>query len=81
MLLLIETTARMTPRSAWAWLRKNGLCGRNWMLLLWAWARRGRAVFGFDGPTMRGYRIEHADVFEGLVSAWLIRRDVQGFDK
>lgn len=74
-LLLIETTARMAPRTAWRWLRKNGFRDRNWVLLLWAWARGGRTAFGTGTPAIAGCRIEHADVFDGLVSAWLIRRE------
>ncbi len=76
-LLLVETTPRMTPRAAWVWLRKAGFGNGNWILLLWAWARRGRAALE-EGVTMHGHRIEHADVFEGMVSAWLIRREAHG---
>ncbi len=73
-LLVIETTELMQPRAAWAWLMQNGFGKRNWILLLWAWTRvKGKSV----APTemiLHGCRIERVDVFEGLVSAWLIRK-------
>ena len=76
-LLVIETTDLMKPRAAWTWLKKNGYDKRNWILLLWAWTRaHGLAVKPTD-MQLPGYRIEHADVFEGLVSAWLVRRDAR----
>lgn len=74
-LLIIETTNLMKPRNAWIWLRKNGFGKRNWILLLWAWARVHGPAFNPIEMQLSGYQIRHADVFEGLVSAWLIRRD------
>jgi len=75
-LLIIETTNLMKPGNAWVWLRKNGFGRRNWILLLWAWVRaHGRAVNPLE-MQLGGYQIRQSDVFEGLVSAWLIRRNV-----
>lgn len=75
-LLIIETTNLMKPGYAWGWLRKNGFGKRNWVLLLWAWARRqGPSVNPLE-MQLSGYQIRQADVFEGLVGAWLIRRKV-----
>ncbi len=76
-LLVIETTELMKPRAAWMWLKKNGYGKRNWILLLWAWTRaHGLAIRPTD-MRLPGYRIEHVDVFEGLVSAWLVRREAR----
>jgi ubiquinone/menaquinone biosynthesis C-methylase UbiE len=74
-LLIIETTHLMKPGNAWVWLRKNGFGKRNWILLLWAWARVNGPAVNPQEMQLRGYQIEHFDVFEGMVSAWLIRRD------
>jgi ubiquinone/menaquinone biosynthesis C-methylase UbiE len=74
-LLIIETTNLMKPGNAWGWLRKNGFGKRNWVLLLWAWARRQGPAVSPLKMQLSGYQIRQADVFEGLVNAWLIRRD------
>lgn len=76
-LLMIETTDSMKPRAAWAWLQKNGFGRRNWILLLWAWTRIQRPAVKLTDMQLPGCRIEHIDVFAGLVSAWLVRRNVQ----
>ncbi len=75
-LLIIETTNLMNPANAWTWLRKNGFGRRNWILLLWARARAHVRAVNPQEMQLSGYQIEHADIFEGMVSAWLIRRDV-----
>ncbi len=72
-LLVIETTARMKPPAALAWLMRNGIRRRNWVLLLWAWARARQRPIDFAALVRQGYPLEHIDLFGGLVSAWIIR--------
>ncbi len=74
-LLVIETTSMMKPGNAWTWLRRNGLGKRNWVLLLWAWARARSTVLNPQEMQLSGYQVEHFNIFEGLVSAWIICRD------
>ena len=76
-LLVIETTDLMRPRAVWAWLKKNGYTKRKWILLLWAWTRTHGLTVKPTSMQLPGYQIEHADVFEGLVSAWLVRRNAR----
>lgn len=72
-LLLIETTDSMKPHAAWRWLTQNGFGSRNWILLLWAWTRVTGLAFRPSDMQLPGYRIEQVDIFEGMVSAWMIR--------
>lgn len=75
-LLIIETNESMQPRAAWAWLQQNGCGKRNWILLLWAWTRMNRrSVQPNNMGISSHYQIEQVDVFVGMVSAWLIRRN------
>ncbi len=73
-LLVIETTELMQPSMALAWLRRNGFGRRNWVLLLWAWVRTRQTAVNLSALEHQGYQVDHADVFSGLVSAWVIRR-------
>ncbi len=73
-LLVIETTGLMKPSATLAWLRTNGFGARNWVLLLWAWARRRQTPVNLTALEPQGYQVDHTDVFSGMVSAWIIRR-------
>lgn len=79
-LLVIETTDLMKPRAAWKWLKKNGFGDRNWILLLWAWTRLNAGAVNPTDMNISGYRIKHIDIFEGLVSAWLITNSYDNFN-
>ncbi len=72
-LLVIETTELMKPPVALAWLARNGIRKRNWVLLLWAWARAGQTPVDFASLERQGYQIERAALFGELVNAWIIR--------
>lgn len=76
-LLVIETTSRMQPAAAWAWLRRHGMRGGNWILLLWARARVRQVPVDPGVLAREGYRVEHTDLFAGMVSAWVIRREAR----
>lgn len=73
-LLLVETSTKMHPKAAWAWLKHHGFAHRGAILLLWAWTRRhGRAVD--PRPHLpAGFSAQAIDIFEGMVTAWVIRR-------
>lgn len=73
-LLIIETTEAMKPKAAQQWLKKNGYGKRNWILLLWAWARSKGQAISKSQLDVPGYRVERVDLLEGLVAAWFIRR-------
>ena len=73
-LLLIETTDLMKPGNAWAWFKQNGFGNRNWILLLWALMRVNRRSVIPTDMNISGHRIERADLLEGLVCAWLIKK-------
>jgi ubiquinone/menaquinone biosynthesis C-methylase UbiE len=73
-LLIIETTDAMKPRAARQWLKSNGYGERNWILLLWAWARRKGPVVSQAELEVPGYRVERVNLLGGLVAAWLVRR-------
>lgn len=73
-LLLVETTDAMRPRRAWKWLRRHGLGRRNWLLLLWAFARiRARAVTAQDFERTGEILLRH-EILDGMVAAWIIRK-------
>ncbi len=76
-LLVIETTPAMRPGAAWRWLRAQGYSRGAWMLLLWAWARNGRAVQP-EELRVEGWQLERAPLLGGLVAAWTLRRGVGG---
>ncbi len=73
-LLVIETTPLMKPSKVWAWLKQNGFGNRNWILMLWALTRVNGIPVTPTYMSITGCKIERADLFEGLVSAWLISK-------
>lgn len=75
-LLLIETTPSMRPGAAWRWLRQAGYTKRGWMLLLWAWVRRGQAIHR-EELDVEGWQVECLPLMDGMVAAWTIRRNAR----
>ncbi len=72
-LLVVETTTRMTPANARAVLRRV-LPGRRTALRMWAHTRRGRAIEPSVFDTIDAIRTERHELLDGLVEARIYHR-------
>lgn len=71
-LLIIETTPAMRLRQALAWLVAHRWPPRGWLLLLWALARRGKAVNASE-LSLPGFHTHAHPLMDGLLCAWRLQ--------
>jgi len=73
-LLIIEPSARMNLANARRYLRRAPRGRRSYALLLWAWARRGRAVAAGLFDTLPAAGCERVALLDGMLDARLLRK-------
>ena len=71
-LLLVETSALLTPLNAWRWLRRHGWAEGNLWLLVWALVRNGRSTLTPMHLTSWSGRVVQQPLLDGLLNAWLL---------
>lgn len=71
-IMIIETTDAFTLSSTWSHLRGSGFGGRNWVMLLWAFARRNAWHVEESDMAIAGWTIDRCELIPGIAS-WLLR--------
>ena len=72
--LVVETTEAMTISRALARLARVGWGEGGWLLVLWAFARRGARHLVDDDFIRPGWSVTRHDLLDGMVAARLLRR-------
>lgn len=72
--LVVETTEAMTIPRALARLARVGWGEGGWLLLLWAFARRGARHLADDDLIRPGWSVVRHDLLDGMVAARVLRR-------
>lgn len=73
-LLIVETTAALTPRAALAEILRRGARPSDGLWLVWALARRRVEAVAADDLALDGWSLARHDLGAGLVAAWILRR-------
>ena len=71
-ILIIETTPAFTLTSTWSYLYSAGFGGRNWVMLLWAFARRNAQPVCESDLAIAGWTMARHELIPGI-AAWLLR--------